>query len=35
MALWGHEAGPDQGSDEAGSDPESIDGLGVDLHNDT
>ena len=29
------EAGGDQGSDEAGSDPESIEGLGVDLSDDT
>ena len=29
------EAGGDQGSDEAGSDPESVEGLGVDLHDDS
>ena len=29
------EAGGDQGSDEAGSDPESIEGLGVDINEDT
>ena len=29
------EAGGDQGSDEAGSDPESIEGLGVDLSDNT